>query len=748
MSTTQAAQSDHATSGESATTPLDPVTFEVIRHRLWAINDDQARMGARLSGSFIVYEGYDFNAALVTADGRGLYCGIYILQHGATIDEFVRQVLADRPAGDIREGDMFFSNDPWWGALHANDGILAMPIFWEGELIAWSGIVMHDDDVGSPVPGSFVSGAQDRFGEAPLFPAVRIVENFEPIYDVERAVLRNSRTASFNALNMRARVAALRTTHRRVEELIEQYGAAAFLAAQEGIIDYVERVIRSRLRELPDGDWYSMGYHDHDGVTEALYPICCRVIKHGDELTIDLTGTAPQVSPGSINCARPAMEGAVMGVILTYLCYDLPWSIAGLRRIVHIVSEEGTLNNAVSPAGTSFGSTMATLSTQDVVAQAFAKMMLCSEKYRDEAHANWTPGCDGTFLIAPNPDAEPSVGAITDFFCGGGGARTFQDGIDSGGIFHSMASRLANAETVESRVPVLQVYRRELPDAGGPGRFRGGVSVEFASMPHKMPIRPGGLNQVGSGVALPAGRGLAGGGPGAASSNVVMRGCDLAAQFAAGHVPTTPEDIGCDAVDVLPAKAFSMLDEGDVLIGSIGNGAGYGDPLRRDPAAVLRDVGDGLVSTELAGTVYGVTLADGAVDEPGTERRRQEIRDERLAQARPVDGAAGGGTLDGGEVLHPVGDAVEAVELDGERSLRCTICHYRYGPYDHDHKRSAVMRELPLTAISPHNQRCLPEFLLREFYCPGCATTVAVDVQRTDEPILDETRLSAGDAPS
>ena len=137
---------------------------------------------------------------------------------------------------------MFFSNDPWWGALHANDGILAMPIFWEGELIAWSGIVMHDDDVGSPVPGSFVSGAQDRFGEAPLFPGLRIVENFEPIQDVERAVLRNSRTASFNALNMRARVAALRTTHQRVQELIEQYGREAFLAAQEGIIDYVERV--------------------------------------------------------------------------------------------------------------------------------------------------------------------------------------------------------------------------------------------------------------------------------------------------------------------------------------------------------------------------------------------------------------------------------------------------------------------------------------------------------------------------
>ena len=473
---------------------LDPVTFEVIRHRLWAINDDQARMGARLSGSFIVYEGYDFNAALVTADGRGLYCGVYILQHGATIDEFVRLILADWPAEEIREGDMFFTNDPWWGALHANDGILAMPIFWQGRLVAWSGIVMHDDDVGSPVPGSFVSGAADRFGEAPLFPGIKMVENFEPLIDIERAYLRNSRVPEHNALNMRARVAALRMTHQRIGELIDEHGLDAFLAAQEGIIEYVERVVRSRLREIPDGEWYSMGYHDHDGNENRMYPICVRVIKRGDRLTVDLAGTSPQ-APGSINCAKPCMEGAILGVVLTFLCYDLPWAIAALRNIVEIVSEPGTLNNALSPAGVSMGSTMAPLSTQDVAAQAFAKMMLCSERYRSEAQANWTPGVNGSLLIAGNPDGEPFVGAITDFFSGGGGARTFTDGIDSGGIFHSMASQMANVETVESRVPVLQVYRRELADAGGPGRFRGGVAVEFATVPHKMPIRPAGPQQ-------------------------------------------------------------------------------------------------------------------------------------------------------------------------------------------------------------------------------------------------------------
>src|SRR5207253_3389306 len=219
------------------------------------------------------------------------------------------------------------------------------------------------------------SGARDRFGEAPLFPAIRMVEGFEPLRDVERAYLRNSRTAEFNGLNMRARVAALRTTYQRVEELIRQYGLEAFLAAQEGIIEYVERVVRRRLREIPDGSWYSQIYHDHDGNQNVMYPMCCRVVKERDRLVIDLTGTAAQAI-GPINCARPAMEGAVIGVVLIFLCYDLPWAIAGLRNIVEIVSEEGTLNNALSPAGVSMASTMATIAPHDVAAHPFAKLLL------------------------------------------------------------------------------------------------------------------------------------------------------------------------------------------------------------------------------------------------------------------------------------------------------------------------------------------------------------------------------------
>lgn len=718
---------------------IDPVTFEVIRHRLWAINDDQARMGARLSGSPTVYEAFDFNAGLTTGDGRGLYCGVYIIQHGATIDEFVRRVLASWPADEIREGDMFFTNDPWWGALHANDGILAMPIFSEGRLVAWSGIVMHDEDVGSPMPGSFVPGARERFGEAPLFPAIKMVSGFEPLADVERAYLRNSRTPELNQLNMRARVAALRTTYQRITELIDEYGIDAFLAAQEGIIDYVERVVRRRLSEIPDGTWLAQGYHDYDGVSDEIHPMRCRVTKRGDSLVLDMTGTAKQVA-GPANCARPAMEGSVMGVLLTFLCYDLPWSVGALRNIVEIVSEEGTINNAVSPAPVSMASIMAALSTQDVVANAVAKMLLSSETYRSEAQATWSPGISGgAAFVAPGINGEMSLAIVGVGFGGGAGARTFADGIDSGGIMHSMASRLTNVETVESRGSVLEVYRRELRDGGGPGRFRGGVNIEFGVSPHKVP-GPGMAMSHASGTRVPGGRGLGGGLPGAAGSTRAVQGTNLRKLFADGRVPVAEEDL--ETTTSAPLAGMAVLGQDDLLIGVVAGGAGYGDPTRRDPEAVAVDVRRGLVSEEVARSVYGVVVVDGEVDLPSTEGARQAIRAARLAEGRPVsDAATTAGTVTGGEVLHPASDAIEAVSVDGARVLRCVGCHRSLGAYEGDYRQATVLRELPLTWITPLNRDCRDDYVLREFCCLGCGVSLATDVQHRDEPVLEDLRF-------
>jgi N-methylhydantoinase B len=716
---------------------VDPVTFEVIRHRLWAINDEQAMIAARMSGSPVIYEVYDFNAALLTPGGHGLVAGIYILHHAATIDFTVQRILAEWPREDIREGDMFFTNDPWYGALHSSDGALVTPIFWEGEIVCWSGLAMHDEDVGSPVPGSFVVGARDRFGEAPLYPPVKMVEGFELRRDIEAVFLRNTRMPEHNALNLRARMASLTVTHRRVHELVREYGVETFRACQDEILDYVERVVRERLRSIPDGSWSHMVYLDHNGNENELYPIHCRLTKTGDRLVFDFAGTAAQ-APGAINCARAALEGAVVGVFLMFMCYDLPWSVGAAHRIVEIVADEGTVVNAVPPAATSMASISGTLATQQAVANAFAKMLLTSDEFRSEAQAAWSsmPNC----LVIAGLDRRGTPFATVDMNnCGGGaGARTFADGIDTGGIFHSMGSSIPNVETMESRTPELVVYRRQCPDSAGNGRHRGGAGIEVGLIPHKNPV-PVTHVTIAAFVSQPDNRGIAGGTPAAVNINLIKRGSNVRELFAAGRVPTDSSQVECDRVETVPAKAQSHLDDGDLHVYLQTGGGGYGDPLRRTPERVAADVAHGLVSDGVARSVYGVVLAGGGVDAAATEAARREIATRRLAEARPVAPGRAHEPVTGGTVMHRVADTVEAVRLDGERLIRCSFCGARLSAYDEDYKTGTLMREVPLTALGALNETApATDVVAREYFCPGCGTAVAVDIQRASEPPAEE----------
>ena len=141
---------------------VDPVTFEVLRHRLWALNDEQGAIAARISGSPAIYEAYDFNIGILTAAGRVVFSGVYIGHHAIPLELVVKSVN-DRFVDDIEPGDMFFTNDPWCGAIHANDGALTAPIFWNDRIICWTAIVMHDMDVGGPVAGSWSVGARNCF---------------------------------------------------------------------------------------------------------------------------------------------------------------------------------------------------------------------------------------------------------------------------------------------------------------------------------------------------------------------------------------------------------------------------------------------------------------------------------------------------------------------------------------------------------------------------------------------------------
>ena len=401
--------------------------------------------------------------------------------------------------------------------------------------------------------------------------------------------------------------------------------------------------------------------------------------------------------------------------------------LAGLRSdAIGRARPDGTVVSALSPAAVSMASIMATLSVQDVVGRAFAEMLLCSPAYRSEALSSWGPGICGATYAEAGPDGITSITTLSESFGGGGGARIFADGIDSGGVFHSMASRIANVESHESRGRLLELYRREARDSGGAGRFRGGAGLEYAFTPHKAAGAARLITRC-SGVAVPGGRGLAGGFPGAPVSSIVLRSTDVRERFGAGRMPAGAADLAAAETVVLAAKALSAINEGDVVISGTPGGGGFGDPLRRDPEAVARDVLAGLVSEGAAGEVYGVVAPGGACDAPATELTRRELLAARVAggSEAPRAPAPGG-------VSRPVGDTLEAVGA----LLRCGACGAALGGGDADQRSLGVARERPLALLGDRFAACDARYVLREYSCPGCGTLFGVDVQeRGDEPL-------------
>jgi N-methylhydantoinase B len=710
---------------------LDVVTFEVLRHRLWEINDEMGLMAARISGSPAVYESGDFNAALLTADGRGLFTGVYVIRQAAALDVMVRCVLKEF-GDDIHDGDMFLTNDPWYGSLHAMDYAVVAPVFAEGRMVAWTGVTMHEMDVGGPRPGSWSVGARNAFEECPLMPPAKIIDAGRFRKDVEAFFLRNSRTAQVNALNLRAKIAAQTTTRERLREIVAEYGLTTFLGVQEQIIDYVKRSLKKRIAALPDGTWYGNTLLQHDGVTDRLYELKLVLTKSGERMVFDFTGTAKQAQ-GSVNCAYSGLIGGVTQVLFPLLCFDLPWSQGALLDCIEIISEEGTINNATFPAATSMATVNASQSTGNLVWEAMAKLYGASEHLRDEVMAIGYGGVNMAVLSGQRRDGTPFVNMFTDSV-GGGGARSFADGIDSCGNLIAPSYGIPNVERIEGLLPVLYVYRREKPDTAGAGKYRGGVGLEFMIMPHGTDT-PVDAVFFASGYDHIENKGAAGGMPSTVQRNAILRGTDIHARFAAGFVPLSAAEVRSERVDTPQAKDVASLGPRDAWVNYCAGGGGYGDPLTREVAAIERDMRIGLCSAGEAERLYGLKLAaNGSADRLATDTERQRRRAQRIARGVRFGAAPAPRKAAGAATLFRLGEALSVRSIDGAPTVVCDTCDAVLGVATENPRRLGLMIEEPMTAAAAVNAEVPhPPVVVREYCCPGCGTLYATDVQRPHE---------------
>ena len=697
---------DHTRSSNESHGAIDAATFEVLRHRLWAINDEAAVTIGRVSGSPIATEGNDFNSGLMTASGETVVAGIYVLVHAAALGRIVRDVIDNYTVNPgINPGDMFLTNDTYVGAPHQADVIVVAPIFKGDRLIAWTGSCVHQADVGGPVPGSITVGARNIYEEALPISPVKIVERGVMRADIEREYLHRSRTPELNRLDLLGQIAANRVQTERIIEMCAKYGTGTVVATLDRMIDSTEQRLRERLRSLPDGTWRHVGFCEHDGVADNVYAVRLTFTKRGDRLTLDFTESSDQ-APALINTAEPTTSGYAMAAVMTVLGYGLPWTPAAFWRVMDVRTRPGSVVHAVMPAGMSMGVTSAGQEVRTSVNVCIDRMLDASND--PEHHAQIFASCSsssatstisGTFA-----DGRTFATMLLDGVTAGMGGRALADGLDTGGMLTAPAGLCANVEVSELNYPMRYLWRRERADSGGPGAHRGGVGADNAYTPHRAGVAFG-ATMFAHGTEPPTAAGVLGGEPGMQNAFGIER----------------------DGVVVKrKAKEVAVHEPGDVFHNWCAGGGGVGDPLDRPVAEVERDIEDGLVSVEGARRDYGVVAGGDSAAERADRRRA------RLGGRTPLprlDAPLAGRRLSSNLVVRA-------------NTVVCRWCATDLCPVSGDAgtdvkgalivQESRVGYRWPLVDTAPGAAR----FVFRRFHCPGCATQVDAEVNLIGEPFV------------
>lgn len=694
---------------------LDPITFEVIRHKLQAVTEEQGITLQRVSGSPVVTDATDFNNGLYLVDGTIVTMGPQVLFHTGTMTHVVRTIMNDyHDDPGINEGDMFLLNDPYKGAVHQPDMSIVAPIFHNGRHVAWAGACAHQLDVGGMAFGSWCFDATEVQQESMLFPGIKLVEGGKIRKDLWNMIMGMTRLPHVLGLDLKAMIAANNVAAQRLCQIMDRYGTDVVLAVMHAELDTSEQQLRARLSQIPDGIYRARDFLDHDGHANRIYKFEVAIEKRGDQLTFDFTNTSPQ-APGFINCTRSGLWGAVFTAVMPILAPDIRWN-EGLMRAVTIKADEGIICNARWPAPVSGGTVSGAWLVMNVSVAALSRLAAFSPGLEREGQAV-TKGQFAVLTMAGRDrDGGPFGTFLMDSLAGGGGAFIDHDGLDGSGDYCIPRPGMANVESAEAGGPFLYLFRSFIPDTAGAGRMRGGYSTGLAVIPHDTDRIDARL--IAHGIEVPNAIGLMGGYEGACGMHLFRpaNGSDPVAQIF--DLDTLKSDGATKALGAKPGHI--RVHGGDVLAYTFQGGGGYGDPLLRDPTRVAGDVAAGLLTPAMARATYGVVVEGGKVNVAATDAARNDVRRARLNGASPSR-------------MPVADDARPSLRIDKGR-FACA-CGQDLGAATGTWKAEAVTRAV---SGSDHGRYVLlhADLELREHACPGCGTLLESEVTRKDEESL------------
>ena len=706
---------------------MDAFTAEVIRHKLaTAIEEGSVTLEA-VSGTPITAEAHDYMVSLFTAKGDLLDAGAGYVAHVPCASHVVKHIIANFSNNPgVFKGDVYFVNDPYLGVAHTSDAYMIVPCHLGRKLIGFTVCFVHLTDIGAMDPGGFCPEAKECYQEGFSTKGLKIVERGKLRKDVFETFLNMVRDPGMVALDLKSLMAACMVVKDRLIKIYHEYGYAKVNAVSDQMMRNSERLFRERLLELPDGIFRVKQYLDYHGnLGENAYPLELALIKERDTLTFDFTGTHDQLSIG-FNCGSWATFGRVFAGIFPILCPDLLWN-EGITKVVKVIAPEGTMVNAKRPAPTN-SNTVGILSLIGTTATlAISKMLGTSEKYKYWPTAVWKGTDIAATISGLDHRGQYVQGWGSDGFAAAGGARAFKDGVDNGGDSACDTSRVPNVETNEGYFPIYYLFKRVVPDSGGPGKFRGGVVDEWAFTHHDGP-----KNSVsvvcfpGRGVSFPAGSGLFGGYPGCNADYIQFR------QSNATEFPYNLTSARGDKEDHI-CFGTTEITEGDIMYMRGVGGGGYGDPLDRDPELVLKDVLMGLVTDGPARDIYGVIIdyLNKSIDVEATQEKRLALRKDRLEGKLPKVNTTKRANI------HPTGMRLnEYLQVRGsgqEAFIQCTWCGEKICPSSVNWKDHVVKRKVSLTKGGPLRRESGLYFMW-QFFCPSCGTLLDCNVVFKDDP--------------
>ncbi|WP_378941149.1 hydantoinase B/oxoprolinase family protein [Mesorhizobium sp. ANAO-SY3R2] len=703
---------------------LDPITYEVIRHRLWSINQEGSTTIMHASGSPVVHA-TDYNFGIYMPNGDIAVSGTFYMIPLCTMTMMI-QMINETFAGDIAEGDVFVTNDPFIASVHQNDVQLVAPYFHDGKLVAWTGCMAHLLDVGGKEPGSWVPDARSCFEEGQRIPILKIVRGGALDKGIWEMILGSSRLPLLVGNDFSALLASHRVSHERFREVCDRYGADAVYNTMLQTINDTEKEMRAQLGRLPDGEFRHSMYYDHDGHQNNVFPIRCTMHKRGDQLTFDLRDAHPQIQ-GMGNASKAGTLGAIATALLGTFGQELDWN-AGLLGPISVLLADRTILSAEAPSPISGGSVTANWIASAAATACVAKMLAFSPEFSDYVCGP----ADGSWLLAQfgglNQANEPYAIMYMDSLGWGGPAFRSRDGVDTGGSLIVPAGGFNDVELHEKTSPMLYLWRRELPDSGGAGQFRGGNGIEYSLAMYDTEVLFGTL--ASHGVSFPDQIGVLGGYPGSVCNYDLVRKSNWKEHLAKNGKVAKQSDLVGER-KLLEAKTSMQFFPGDVVNMVVQNGGGYGDPLLRDPTRVEDDVRRGAVTIKTARDLYGVVLNDGSVDGAATKAAREEVRRKRLSDAKmPKARSAGNQTSGSGAMTW--GAALSVGKNASGLVMRCENCGEGLGDAGTNWRDGAAVRNPRAEELGPHI-RIDDRFIFEQLVCPHCATSLWVDTRKRDE---------------